>query len=297
MNRLSPADRARILQMLCEGMSVRAIERTERVSKNTVLKLLEDAGKACAAYHDDHVRNLKVKRIQCDEIWSFCYAKARNVAKAKAAPEEAGDIWTWTALDPDSKLIISYFVGDRGRDAARAFMIDLRLRVKGVPQITTDQWKAYGPAVEEAFGRHVDYAQLVKVYQATVTTGRYSPGEFVTAKLNVIQGQPDGRHISTSHVERQNLTMRMHIRRFTRLTNGFSKKAENHFYAVALHMLYYNFVRIHKTLRMTPAMAAGVTDRLWDIGDIVKLVEEAEGPSKPRGPYKKQTGQDGEISK
>jgi IS1 family transposase len=277
-------------------LSVRAIERTERVSKNTILKLLEDAGKACAAYHDDFVRNLKVKRIQCDEIWSFCYAKARNVAKAKAAPEEAGDIWTWTALDPDSKLIISYFVGDRGRDAARAFMIDLRLRVRGVPQITTDQWKAYGPAVEEAFGRNVDYAQLVKVYQATVTTGRYSPGEFVTASANIVQGQPDGRHISTSHVERQNLTMRMHMRRFTRLTNGFSKKAENHFYAVALHMLYYNFVRIHKTLRVTPAMAAGVTDRLWDVSDIVKLVEEAEGPAKPRGPYKK-AGQEPEFSK
>jgi IS1 family transposase len=287
MNRLSPQDRARILQMLCEGMSVRAIERTERVSKNTILKLLEDAGKACASYHDEHVRNLRSKRIQCDEIWSFCYAKKANVAKAKAAPEKAGDIWTWTALDPDTKLIISYFVGDRGREAAREFMIDLRLRVKGVPQITTDQWKAYGPAVEEAFGRHVDYAQLVKVYQATITTGRYSPGQFVTASSRVVQGQPDGQHISTSHVERQNLTMRMHMRRFTRLTNGFSKKAENHFYAVALHMLYYNFVRIHKTLRITPALAAGITDRLWEITDIVKLVEDAEGAPKKRGPYKK----------
>jgi IS1 family transposase len=287
MNRLSPEDRARIIQMLCEGMSIRSIERTAHASKNTIIKLLVDAGRVCSAFHDEHVRNLHSKRIQCDEIWSFCYAKAKNVAKAKAAPEEAGDVWTWTALDPDMKLIISYFVGDRGRDAAHAFMIDLRLRVKGVPQLTTDQWTRYPTAVEAAFGRNVNYAQLVKVYQATVGTGRYSPGEFVTASAKIIQGNPDGRHISTSHVERHNLTMRMQMRRFTRLTNGFSKKVENHFYAVALHMLYYNFVRIHKTLRTSPAMAAGVTDRLWDVSDIVKLIDDAEGPPKPRGPYKK----------
>jgi IS1 family transposase len=288
MNRLSPEDRTRILHMLCEGMSVRAIERATEISKNTILKLLVDAGKACSAFHDEHVRNLEAKRIQCDEIWSFCYAKQKNIKTAKAAPEDAGDIWTWTAIDPDSKLIISYFVGDRGREAARAFMIDLRLRVKGKPQLTTDQWNNYVPAVEEAFGADVDYAQLVKVYQATIGgAGRYSPGEFVTASTRIVEGNPDARHISTSHVERQNLTMRMHMRRFTRLTNGFSKKVENHFYAVALHMLYYNFVRIHKSLRMTPAMAAGVTDRLWEMADVVKLVAEAEGPPKKRGPYKK----------
>jgi IS1 family transposase len=293
MNRLSPEERARIIQMLCEGMSIRAIERTERVSKNTILKLLVDAGKACLVYHDEHVRSLKAKRIQCDEIWSFCYAKQRAVAKAKAAPEDAGSVWTWTALDADTKLIISYYVGDRGRDAAQTFMMDLRMRVKGAPQITTDSWKAYIPAVENAFGRYVDFAQLVKVFKSTPgAPGRYSPGIVVASSKEPIRGNPDQRHISTSYVERQNLTMRMHMRRFTRLTNAFSKKLENHVCAVALHMVYYNFVRIHKTLRVTPAMAAGVTDRLWDVCDIVKLVEEAEGPPKPRGPYKKH-----EISK
>jgi IS1 family transposase len=288
MNRLSPEDRARIIQLLCEGMSIRAIERTERVSKHTILKLLVDAGKACLVFHDEHVRNLKAKRIQCDEIWSFCYAKQRAVKTAKAAPEEAGDVWTWTAIDADTKLIISYYVGDRGRDAAHTFMMDLRMRTKGAPQITTDSWKAYIPAVENAFGRYVDFAQLVKVFQTTPgPAGRYSPGVVVASSKEPVRGNPDERHISTSYVERQNLTMRMHMRRFTRLTNAFSKKLENHVCAVALHMVYYNFVRIHKTLRVTPAMAAGLTDRLWDVSDIVKLVEDAEGPPKKRGPYRR----------
>jgi len=273
MNRLPLQKRALIIGLLCEGNSLRATSRLADVSINTVTKLLIDAGKACSAYHDAHVRGVSPKRIQCDEIWSFCYAKAKNVAKAKAAPDEAGDVWTWTAIDSDAKLIISYFVGDRGMEIAREFMLDLRMRVQGKPQLTTDQWSRYAPAVEQAFGADVDYAQLVKVYQATLGgPGRYSPGQFVCCKSRVMEGHPDQRHISTSHVERCNLTMRMHMRRFTRLTNGFSKKLENHFYTVALHMMYYNFVRIHKSLRMTPAMAAGVTDHLWGVEDLVALL-------------------------
>jgi IS1 family transposase len=287
MNRLSPEERARILQMLCEGMSIRAIERTERVSKHTILKLLVDAGKACLTYHDEHVRKVEAKRIQCDEIWSFCYAKQANVKKAKDAPEEAGDVWTWTAIDADTKLILSYYVGDRGLDSARTFMTDLRDRVTGRPQITTDQWKPYVPATLFAFGPYVDFAQLIKVFRSTHGEGKYSPGEVVSSDKRVVVGNPDSAHVSTSYAERHNLTMRMHMRRFTRLTNAFSKKLENHVCAIALHMVYYNFVRIHKTLRVTPAMAAGVTDRLWDITDIVQLVADAEGPPKKRGPYKK----------
>lgn len=286
MNRLSPEDRARILQMLCEGMSVRAIERTENVSKNTVLKLLADAGKACMAYHDANVRNLQTTRVQVDEIWTFTYAKQRNVASAKAAPEGAGDTWTWTAIDADSKLIISYLVGSRDAEYAVAFIQDLADRLANRVQLTSDGLNAYIGAVEDAFGDDIDFAQLVKIYGET-PSGRYSPPECIGAMRKRIRGRPDLDHVSTSFVERQNLTMRMHMRRFTRLTNGFSKKVENHIHAVALHMMYYNFVRIHKTLRVTPAMAAGVTDRLWDVSDIVKLIEEAEGPSKKRGPYKK----------
>ena len=290
MNRLSPEDRARILQMLCEGMSIRAIERTTGASKNTVLKLLNDAGVVCAAYHDLHVRNVKAKRVQVDEIWSFTYAKQRNVATAKAAPGHAGDTWTWTALDADSKLIVSYLVGGRDAEYAMWFIDDLRGRLADRVQLTSDGHKAYLEAVEGAFGADVDYAQLVKLYGPTITApGRYSPAQFMAAKKARIEGNPDPAHVSTSFVERHNLTMRMHMRRFTRLTNGFSKKLENHAHAVALHMMYYNFVRIHKTLRVTPAMAAGITDRLWDIGDIVKLIEAAEPAPKPRGPYKKRT--------
>lgn len=286
MNRLSPEERARIIQMLCEGMSIRAIERTERVSKNTILKLLADAGKACAAYHDDHVRNLKTARVQVDEIWSFTYAKQKNVKAAKAAPQGAGDTWTWTAIDADNKLIISYLVGGRDAEYAVEFIQDLADRLAGRVQLTADGLNAYIGAVEDAFGDDVDFAQLVKIYGET-PVGRYSPPECIGAMRKRIRGRPDMDHVSTSFVERQNLTMRMHMRRFTRLTNGFSKKVENHFYAVALHMLYYNFVRIHKTLRMTPAMAAGVTDRLWDVSDIAKLVADAEPAPKKRGPYKK----------
>ena len=289
MNKLGTDDRARILHLLCEGQSIRAITRLTGASKNTVTKLLIDAGKACAAYHDEHVRDLTSKRIQVDEIWSFTYSKQKNVATAKAAPEHAGDTWTWTAIDADTKLIASYLVGGRDSEYAMWFMDDLRSRLTNRVQLTSDGHRAYLEAVEGAFGGDVDYAQLVKLYGLAPESmkGRYSPADCTGAKKVSVEGNPDPRHISTSYSERQNLTMRMHMRRFTRLTNGFSKKVENHAYAVALHMMYYNFVRIHKTLRMTPAMAAGVSTKLWEIGDIAKLVEDAEAPAKKRGSYKK----------
>jgi IS1 family transposase len=288
MNRLSTEERAHILHLLCEGMSIRAITRLTGASKNTVAKLLVDAGKACAAYHDEHVRNVKVARVQVDEIWSFTYSKQKNVAAAKAAPEGAGDTWTWTALDADSKMIISYLVGGRDAEYAVEFIQDLADRVANRFQLTSDGLNAYIGAVEDAFGDDIDFAQLVKVYgNAPGAPGRYSPPECIGSQRRRVRGRPDMDHVSTSYVECQNLTMRMHMRRFTRLTNAFSKKVENHAYAVALHMMFYNFVRIHKTLRVTPAMAAGVTDRLWEIGDIAKLVEDAEAAPKARGSYKK----------
>ncbi|MBA3670159.1 MAG: helix-turn-helix domain-containing protein [Sphingomonas sp.] len=288
MNRLSIEERAKILHLLCEGMSIRAITRLTGASKNTVSKLLIDAGKACAAYHDANVRNVRSARIQVDEIWSFTYAKQKNVATAKDAPEGAGDTWTWTALDADSKMIVSYLVGGRDAEYAMWFMDDLAARLANRVQLTSDGHRAYLEAVEGAFGCDVDYAQLVKIYGPTMgAPGRYSPGECIGSKKFRVEGRPDIDHVSTSYVERQNLTMRMHMRRFTRLTNAFSKKVENHAYAVALHMMYYNFIRIHKTLRVTPAMAAGVTDRLWEIADIAQLVEAAEVKPAKRGPYKK----------
>jgi len=289
MNKLTIKERAHILHLLCEGMSIRAITRLTGASKNTIAKLLIDAGTVCAAYHDANVRNVKATRVQVDEIWSFTYAKQKNVATAKAAPEEAGDTWTWTAIDADSKMILSYLVGGRDSEYAMAFMDDLAARLANRVQLTSDGHKAYLEAVEGAFGCDVDYAQLVKMYGATIgAPGRYSPAECTGSKKVRREGNPDIAHVSTSYVERQNLTMRMHMRRFTRLTNGFSKKVENHAHAVALHMMYYNFVRIHKTLRVTPAMAAGVADRLWEIEDIAMLVEAAEAKPAKRGPYKKQ---------
>ncbi|KQN26722.1 transposase [Sphingomonas sp. Leaf33] len=288
MNRLSNDDRAKILHLLCEGMSIRAITRLTGASKNTVSKLLIDAGKACAAYHDANVRDVKAARVQVDEIWSFTYAKQKNVASAKEAPEGAGDTWTWTALDADSKLIVSYLVGGRDAEYAMWFMDDLAARLANRVQLTSDGHRAYLEAVEGAFGADVDYAQLVKLYGNTIgAPGRYSPAECTGSKKIRREGSPDIAHVSTSYVERQNLTIRMHMRRFTRLTNAFSKKVENHAHAVALHMMYYNFVRIHKTLRVTPAMAAGVADRLWEIADIASLVEDAEAAPAKRGPYKK----------
>lgn len=289
MNKLSHAKRVQILAMLCEGSSMRSISRVADVSINTVTKLLVDAGNAALAIHDETVRNVASKRIQCDEIWSFCHAKQKNVATAKAAPEGAGDVWTWTAIDADSKLIVSYLVGDRSGDSAMYLMDDLRARLANRVQLTTDGHKAYLEAVEGAFGADVDYAQLVKLYGPTITPpGRYSPAECTGIKKIRREGNPDIDHVSTSYVERQNLTMRMSMRRFTRLTNGFSKKLENHVHALALYFAFYNFCRIHKSLRMSPAMAAGITDRLWSLDDVIARIDaDAPVPAK-RGPYKKQ---------
>jgi IS1 family transposase len=267
---------------------MRSISRVADVSINTVSKLLVEAGEACLAIHDETVRDVKASRIQCDEIWSFCHAKQKNVATAKAAPEGAGDVWTWTAIDADTKLIVSYFVGDRSGDSAIELMDDLRDRIVNRVQITTDGHRAYVEAVEGAFGGDVDYAQLVKLYGPTITApGRYSPAECTGIKKIRREGNPDVAHVSTSFVERQNLTMRMSMRRFTRLTNGFSKKLENHVHALALYFAFYNFVRIHKTLRMSPAMAAGITDRLWSLDDIVAKIDAMAPAPKVRGPYKK----------
>jgi IS1 family transposase len=295
MNKLDHEARSRILHLLCEGSSIRAVTRLTGASKNTVIKLMIDAGKACAAYHDEHVRDLTTKRVLVDEIWSFTYAKAKNVAKAKAAPANAGDTWTWTAIDADNKLMISWLVGGRDGRYAMAFMDDLRSRLANRVQLTSDGHKAYLEAVEGAFGGDVDYAQLVKIYGASPESaiGRYSPAECTGAVKTRIEGDPDPKHISTSFAERQNLNLRMHMRHFTRLTNAFSKKVENHAWSMALFTTYYNFVRIHKTLRVSPAMAAGVTDRLWEIGDIVALVEATDAQPGKRAPYKKE---DAEIS-
>jgi IS1 family transposase len=295
MNKLSHAKRVQILAMLCEGSSMRSISRVADVSINTVTKLLVDAGNAALAIHDETVRNVASKRIQCDEIWSFCHAKQKNVPTAEAAPEGAGDVWTWTAIDADSKLIVSYLVGDRSGDSAMYLMDDLRARLANRVQLTTDGHKAYLETVEGAFGADVDYAQLIKLYGPTVTApGRYSPAECIGAKKLRVEGNPDIDHVSTSYLERQNLTMRMSMRRFTRLTNGFSKKLENHVHALALYFVHYNFCRIHKTLRMSPAMAAGVTERLWSLDDVIARIDaDAPKPGK-RGPYKKRGA---EISK
>ena len=291
MNKLGIKTRVTILNMLVEGSSMRSISRITGVSINTVTKLLEDAGKACAAYHDVTVRNVKAAQVQCDEIWSFCYAKDKNVAEAKAAPNGAGDVWTWTAIDRDSKMILAFEVGDRSAETAREFMFDLAGRLANRVQLTTDGYGAYLKAVGDAFAADVDYAMLVKLYgEPTGAKGherKYSPAECTGARKEPIFGKPDPAMISTSHVERQNLTMRMGMRRFTRLTNGFSKKLENHLHMLSLYFVHYNFVRMHKTLKCTPAMAAGVTDTLRDMTWLASIIEAAAPKSGPRGPYKK----------
>jgi IS1 family transposase len=279
MNKLPLATRAQILSLLCEGSSLRSISRIVDVSINTVTKLLVDAGTVCAAYHDQYVRNVKSKRVQCDEIWSFCYAKEKNVEAAVAAPEGAGDVWTWTALDADTKLMISWGVGGRDAETGRAFLEDVAGRLASRVQLTSDGHRVYLDAVPAAFDE-VDFAQLVKIY-GTAGGGasderKYSPAECKGTKKKTITGKPDPKHISTSYVERQNLNMRMGMRRFTRLTNAFSKKIDNHVHALSLYFVFYNFVRIHKTLRTTPAMEAGVTDRLWEVEDIARLIEAYE---------------------
>jgi hypothetical protein len=284
MNRLTPSERSAILHLLCEGQSIRAITRLTGASKNTVAKLLADAGRACAEFQDKALRNLPCERIQLDEIWSFVYAKNDNVKKAKAAPVDAGDAWTWTAICADTKLLISTLVGGRDANYAVHFVDDLRSRLTRRVQITSDGHKPYLIAMDTVFGEDADYAMLQKIYGADpVAEKRYSPARCLGAVKRVVRGNPDPKHISTSFAERQNLTMRMHMRRFTRLTNGFSKKLENHAYAVALHQMYYNFVRIHQTLKVTPAMAAGVTGKLWEVSDIVAMVEEWEAERAEHG--------------
>ena len=289
MNRLDNKDRANILKLLCEGMGINAACRVTGASKNTVLKLLAEVGAASAIYLDENIKCLQSRRVECDEVWSFCYAKQKTVAMATDAPKGAGDVWTWTAIDADTKLIISHLVGGRDAEYALAFMDDLRSRIDTRVQLTTDGHRAYLLAVEEAFGGDVDYAQLVKMYGNTPDNfkGKYSPAECTGIKKTVISGNPNMSKISTSYIERSNLTMRMHNRRFTRLTNGFSKKLENHLHAISLFVMNYNYCKIHKTLRVTPAMEAGLTDHVWELEEVIALLAKNEQPKK-RGSYKKE---------
>ncbi len=288
MNKLTVAKRAKILSLLVEGSSMRSVSRVEDVSINTVAKLLADAGEACAAFHDEAVRGVKSKRVQCDEIWSFVYAKKRTVPTAKAAPEGSGDAWTWTALDADTKLLVSFLVANRDAPSAHSFMQDVASRLANQIQLTTDANKVYLDAVEEAFGGDIDYAKLIKIYgDGPVSAGRYSPAECTGIIKERMMGNPDMKHVSTSYVERQNLTMRMSMRRFTRLTNAFSKKLESHIDMVALYTVWYNFVRQHKTLRCSPAMAAGLSKTLWSMEDVIALIDaRAAKPVRP-ATYKK----------
>jgi IS1 family transposase len=273
MNRLSSADRTLIVSALVEGMGINATTRMTGISKPTILKLLADLGKVCLAYHDEHVRGLRCQRIQCDEIWSFVGAKQKNVSEEKMA-EGWGDAWTWTALDADSKLMVSYFVGQRGAWWAKKFMEDVASRLTTRLQITTDGHRAYVEAIEGVFGMDVDYAMLIKLYGNPVSPDtRYSPGEVIGTETVVVTGNPDLKHVSTSYVERQNLTMRMSMRRFTRLTNAHSEKLANHEAAIALHYMHYNFCRIHQTLRVTPAMEAGIANHVWSVEELVNMLE------------------------
>lgn len=274
MNRLPVEKRTQVVNALVEGMSVRATCRMTGVCKDAVLKLIRDMGVACAAHHNETVRGVKASRVQCDEVWSFCYAKEKNVPETKKGTG-AGSLWTWVAIDADSKLIISYLVGGRDAEWACRFMEDLASRVSTRIQITTDGHKAYAEAVEGAFGMEVDYAMLIKLYGAPSDRPdtRYSPAECIGTRTGVFSGSPDPQHISTSYVERQNLNLRMGVRRFTRLTNAFSKKFENHCHMLAIYHAYYNFCRVHQTLRVTPAMEAGLTNRVWSLAELVGLLD------------------------
>jgi IS1 family transposase len=274
MNRLDKARQTLVISALVEGNSIRSIVRITGVAKNTVVNLLVDIGCACAVYHNKHVRNLRTRHLQCDEIWSFVGAKVKNASMEKVEQQGWGDVWTWTAIDADSKLIISYMLGQRGAETANAFMQDVASRVTNRIQLTTDGHRVYADAVEDAFGADIDYAMLVKLYGASNDNpeSRYSPATCIGCRTGVLVGEPDPKHISTSFVERQNLTMRMGMRRFTRLTNGFSKKLDNHGHAVALHFMHYNFCRVHQPLRVTPAMEAGLTDHIWTVEEVVALL-------------------------
>lgn len=288
MNKLSIEKRAMILTMLVEGNSMRSTSRIADVSINTVTKLLIDAGTVCAEFQNDNLIDIKSKRVQCDEIWSFCYSKEKNVAPEDKGILGYGDVYTWTAIDADTKLAISWLVGRRDMEYAEAFVGDLANRLSTRVQLTTDGYGCYLNCVEKMFGGAVDYAMLVKIYDNNEQgQRRYSPAPFITAEKRRISGNPDVNHVSTSFVERQNLTMRMGMRRFTRLTNGFSKKIDNLAHAVALHFMHYNFIRIHKTLKTTPALEAGVTTKLWSMIDVVALMDAKEAQKdRSRGKYK-----------
>ena len=290
MNKLSLEARAKILSMLVEGMSMRAVSRIADVSINTVTKLLVDAGEAAEAFHDQTVRGLNVSQLQMDEIWAFCQAKARNREAMKKPSMEAGDVWTFTALDRDSKLIVSWLSGDRDGPSTRAFALDAASRIVSPVQISTDGFSAYRDAISEAFGWDASHGQVQKVFSSTPDKGpsrKYSPGVVIAQTKDVMFGNPDQAMISTSHVERMNLNIRMGNRRFTRLTNGFSRKLDNHSFSLAIYFFHYNFCRIHKSLKVTPAMQAGITDELMDMTHLVRLVDRMAGPPQPRGPYKK----------
>lgn len=278
MNKMSQSDRVRVVAALVEGNSLRSTSRMTSIAINTIMGLLVRMGEVCADYQDEKLRGLKCKRLQLDEIWSFGYAKAKNVPEEMRGVGGVGDVWTWVAIDAETKLIPSWCIGKRDAQSARDFIDDLAERLHGTPQITTDGLKLYISPIASAFGDLVDYAMLVKIYGAPElgTEARYSPSKIVGCEAQRIMGEPDMQHVSTSYVERQNLTMRMGMRRFTRLTNGFSKKVENHAAAVALHYMHYDFCRIHKTLRVTPAMAAGVSDHVWSLEELVGLLESRE---------------------
>jgi IS1 family transposase len=278
MNKLSPERQAQIVKVLCEGNSIRSTARITNTAINTVVKLLRDVGAACAEYQDKHLRNLTCKTIQCDEIWSFCYAKQKNVPEDKQGRLGYGDVWTWTAIDADTKLVPSWLVGLRDAGYAFRFMRDLQSRLANRVQLTTDGHRVYLNAVEDVFGADIDFAMLVKLYGAEPEgEARYSPAKCISAEPHVINGNPDPSKISTSYAERQNLNMRMSMRRFTRLTNAFSKKMENHELAIALYFMYYNFARPHKSLAnpypRTPAIAAGLANHIWTVEEILKLVK------------------------
>lgn len=285
MNKLSADKRKQIVAALVEGNSLRATARMCDVAFNTVLKFLPEIGSACAEYQDKALRNIKSKRVQCDECWTFCYAKEKNVPADKKGKFGFGDIWTWVAIDADTKLVPSFMVGNRDAKSAKMFIDDLASRLATRVQMTTDGLKVYLEAIEGAFGCEVDYAMLVKTYESNQQETRYSPAVCTSCESKRVTGNPDPKHISTSYSERQNLNMRMGMRRFTRLTNAFSKKVENHAYMVALYYMHYNFARIHKTLRCTPAMEDGISDHVWNIEEIVALLPEPQYG--PRGPYKK----------
>jgi IS1 family transposase len=289
VNRLRPEKRKAVIAALVEGNSIRATCRMTGVAKNTVVKLLVDLGTVCSVHQDRLLRDLPCERVQCDEIWSFVYAKQKNVPKSKKDEGEAGDVWTWVGMDADTKLVVSYLVGGRGPAEARAFMMDLASRLRHRVQLTTDGLKPYLLAVPAAFKNEVDYALLVKIYgsQTKEEQRKYSPAVCLGADKQPMIGNPDPDHISTSYIERQNLTMRMSMRRFTRLTNAFSKKVENLTAAVSLHFFHYNFCRVHKSLGTTPAVAAGVADHVWKLEELIGLLEEAEAVSVKRGRYAK----------